>query len=145
MPFCTDATNGQMIYERNKVRLELLPLLARVYNPQIIDALSDLAATAGEDYEFLSMHARRQYEKIVTISKRRVKINLKGIKRQHPAIRRLMFRQMAESLTKEPVTLTFEHIQALENLVAQKASGKIDLPQHLKAGKTQISLELYYA
>ena len=65
IPFCTDATNRQTIYERNKVRLELLPLLAREYNPQIINALSDLAATAGEDYEFLSMHARSNLKKML--------------------------------------------------------------------------------
>ena len=37
-PFCTDATNFQTVYERNKVRLRLLPLLAREYNPKIVDA-----------------------------------------------------------------------------------------------------------
>ncbi len=143
--FCTDATNRQTVYERNKVRLHLLPLLAREYNPQIINALSDLAATAGEDYEFLSMHARKQFEKMVIISNRKVKMDLTGVRRQHPAMLRLMFRQMAESLTKDPVALTFEHIHALENLVAPSGQGTVDLPHHLKAGKTQKFLELYYA
>jgi hypothetical protein len=36
----------------------------------------------------------------------KIKIDLKGIRHQHPAILRLMLRQMAESLTKEPVALT---------------------------------------
>lgn len=144
IPFCTDATNTQALYERNKVRLHLLPLMAREYNPQIINALSDLAATAGEDYEFLSMHARKQFDKMVIISKARVKMDLKSIRRQHPAILRLMFRQMAESLTKDPGVLTFEHIHALENLAAQSGQGKVDLPHHLKAVKTQKFLEFYY-
>ncbi len=145
IPFCRDATNRQMVYERNKVRLHLLPLLAREYNPQIINALSDLAATAGEDYEFLSMHARKQFEKNVIISNRKIKINLKGIRHQHPAMARLMFRQMAESLTRDPAVLTFEHIHALENLAAPSGQGKVDLPHHLKAVKTQKFLELYSA
>ena len=42
IPFCMDATNQRTIYERNKVRLKLLPLLAREYNPQIIDAFVGL-------------------------------------------------------------------------------------------------------
>ena len=142
IPFCTDATNTQTRYERNKVRLHLLPLLAREYNPQIIKALSDLAATALEDYEFLSMHARKQFEKNVIISKRKIKIDLKALRRQHPAMLRLMFRQMAESLTGEAAVLTFEHIHALENLVAQSDQGKVDLPCHLKAVKTLKFLEL---
>ena len=120
-PFCTDATNQLTKYERNKVRLGLLPLLIKEYNPQVINALSDLAATAGEDYEFLSLHARKQFKKIGIILKRKVKIDLKGIRRQHPAIKHLIFRQMAESLTKDPAVLTFEHIHALENLLAQAA------------------------
>jgi tRNA(Ile)-lysidine synthase len=143
--FCADATNRQTVYERNKVRLHLLPLLAREYNPRIINALSDLAATALEDYEFLSMHARKQFDKMAIISKGQVKMDLKGIRRQHPAILRLIFRQMAESLTKDPAVLTFEHIHALENLAAQSQNATVDLPHHLKAVKTQKFLELYYS
>lgn len=142
VPFCTDATNFSMKYERNKVRHGLLPLLAKEYNPQIINALSDLALTAGEDYEFLSMHARRQFERKVTVFGNKVRMDLTNIRRQHPAILRLMLRQMAESLTKDPSVLAFEHVHALENLVAQNGHGTVDLPYHLKAVKTQKFLEL---
>jgi len=145
MPFRTDATNRLTVYERNKVRLQLLPLLAKEYNPQIINALSDLAVTAGEDYEFLSMHARKHFKKNVKISKSKVKMDLKGIRGQHPAMLRLMFRQMAESLTGGPAGFDFEHIHALENLVAQNRNAAMDLPHQLKAVKTQKFLELYYA
>jgi tRNA(Ile)-lysidine synthase len=145
VPFCTDATNRLTVYERNKVRLELLPLLVREYNPQIIDALSDLAATAGEDYEFLAVHARKQFKKVVIISGKKVKMDLKKIRHQHPAILRLMFRSMAESLTKDAAALTFEHIQALENLAAADHHGTVDMPHRLKARKTSKYLELYYA
>jgi len=142
IPFCTDATNRQTKYERNKIRLHLLPLLVKEYNPQIINALSDLAVTAGEDYEFLSMHARKQFEKNVIISGKKVKMDLKSIRRRHPAILRLIFRQMAEILTKDPAVLDFEHIHALENLAAPGGRGTVDLPHHLKAVKTQKFLEL---
>ena len=145
MPFCTDATNLQTVYERNKVRHKLLPLLAREYNPQIINALSDLAATSTEDYDYLTLHARRQFDKIVIISGKKVKLDLKAARRQHPAILRLIFRQMAERLTKEPVALTFEHIQALEHLAAPEGQGMVALPHLLTAVKAQKFLELSYA
>jgi len=144
IPFCTDATNRLTKYERNKVRLHLLPFLVKEYNPQIINALSDLAATAGDDYEFLSMHARKQFKKNVIISGKKVKMNLKGIRRRHPAMLRLMFRQMAEVLTNDPAVLTFGHIRALENLAAPSGRGTLDLPHRLKAKKTQKFLELSY-
>ena len=142
VPFCTDSTNRQTMYERNKVRHELLPLLAREYNPQIIDALSDLAATAGEDYNFISAHAHRQFEKNVTVSLKKVKMDLKGVGRQHPAVLRLILRKMVESLGQDQAALSFEHVHALENLAVQNGNGAVDLPYHLRAYKIRASLEL---
>jgi len=143
--FCTDATNRQTVYERNKVRLKLLPLLAREYNPQITKVLVDLAATSVEDYDFVSRHAKRQFDKLATVSKTRVKIALKDIKRQHPAIARLILRQMAEGLTKDISALSFDHIHFLENLINDDGKSTLDLPHGLKAVKTKGSLELHHA
>ena len=141
-PFCTDATNSSLAYERNKIRHKLIPLLAKEYNPKIINALADLAATATQDYEFLSSHARRLFDQKVTLSKTKIKMNLKGVTAQHPAILRLVFRQMVECLVQDQAALDFEHVNALENLAVQKDNGILDLPHRLKAVKTQGILEL---
>ncbi len=143
VPFRTDATNHQLLYERNKVRHQLLPLMARKFNPRIINALSDLAATAGEDYEFLSAYAQKFYDKNVIVAKNKVKIDLTPIKRQHPAIVRLLLRQMVEVLTNDPASLSFEHIHALEGLVSQDGPGALDLPFSIKAVRDKKSLELF--
>ena len=51
-PWREDATNDDVSYLRNRVRHELLPLLKRDYNPNIVGILSDIAeiAAAEEDY-----------------------------------------------------------------------------------------------
>jgi tRNA(Ile)-lysidine synthase len=144
VPFCRDITNSRMVYERNKVRHKLLPLLAREYNPRITDVLSDLAVTAGEDYEFLSLHVYRAFEKSVLVSSHKAKADLKRVSRLHPAILRLMLRQMAESLTKGRAKFSFDHIHALENLAAPGGHGAVYLPHSLKAVKTRRFLELHY-
>ena len=143
--YCTDKTNRSMKYERNRVRAQLLPLLAKTYNPQIVDALSDLAVSAGEDYEFLSQQAQKKFEKDFIFSGKKIKINLKNVQRQHPAMVHLMFRQMAERLTGDPSVLTYAHIHALAYLVSPAGLGTVDLPHHLKAVRTQHYVELSYA
>ncbi|MDE1920401.1 MAG: tRNA lysidine(34) synthetase TilS [Candidatus Omnitrophica bacterium] len=144
VPFCTDATNFQTNYRRNKIRHKLLPQLAREYNPQITAVLSDLAATAGEDYDFLSSHARKVFEKKGRVRGNKVRMDLEVLRRRHPAIVRLMLRQMVEGLTGDPAVLGFEHIHALENLVAQTKTGQLDLPGRLKASKTRRFLVITY-
>lgn len=146
IPFCTDTTNRQTKYVRNKVRLKLLPLLAREYNPQIINCLSDLGAIACEDYEFLANHAQKRFKKSVIISAKRVKITLRQMSLLHPAIRRLIIRQMAQALTGDgAAALTFEHIRAVEDLAMMRGHATLHLPHHLMVGKTNKFLELSYA
>src|SRR5262245_33439052 len=56
-PFREDASNRNLDYTRNRIRHELLPLLAREYNPQVREALRRLAQLAGEADDELSGRA----------------------------------------------------------------------------------------
>ena len=47
-PFREDATNAECRFTRNRLRHELLPQLAREYNPNVIQALLRLSQLAGE-------------------------------------------------------------------------------------------------
>ena len=46
--FRQDSSNANLDYTRNRIRHELLPLLARDYNPKIREALTRLSRLAGE-------------------------------------------------------------------------------------------------
>ncbi len=47
-PFREDQSNRDRRFTRNRIRLELLPLLAESYNPRIVELLAQLAEQAGE-------------------------------------------------------------------------------------------------
>ena len=47
-PFRDDSSNAKTDYTRNRIRHELLPLLARDYNPQVREAILRLSRLAGE-------------------------------------------------------------------------------------------------
>ena len=77
--FCTenqlqpriDHTNAETDYTRNKIRLELLPLLAENYNPNIKQTLVRLAANASEDEDALaaiSQAALLESEKVLALA-----------------------------------------------------------------------------
>ena len=66
-----DHTNQETDYTRNKIRLELLPLLAEKYNPNIKQTLVRLAANAAEDdaaLARLSAASAKDAEKILSLS-----------------------------------------------------------------------------
>ncbi len=67
----TDHTNQETEYTRNKIRLELLPLLAEKYNPNIKETLVRLAANAAEDDAALariSAASAKDAEKVLSLA-----------------------------------------------------------------------------
>lgn len=48
-----DESNWQREFTRNRIRHELLPLLAQEYNPRVVEALARLAQQAGEAQEVI--------------------------------------------------------------------------------------------
>lgn len=53
IPFVEDKTNFEELYLRNKIRLNLFPILKNEYNPRILDAISRLSNIAF-DYSTIS-------------------------------------------------------------------------------------------
>jgi tRNA(Ile)-lysidine synthetase, N-terminal domain/tRNA(Ile)-lysidine synthetase, C-terminal domain len=49
-----DSSNHKLVYTRNKIRLQLLPLLEQSYNPRVKDSILRLAKLAQEQRDFLA-------------------------------------------------------------------------------------------
>ncbi|MDR3120111.1 MAG: tRNA lysidine(34) synthetase TilS, partial [Clostridiales bacterium] len=57
----SDSSNTDRVYTRNRVRLDLLPLLRREFNPNITQVLARLARIAGRDRDYMQSEARRAF------------------------------------------------------------------------------------
>ena len=60
-----DHTNNEAIYARNKIRLELLPMLREKFNPNIIETINRLGKNAAADKDYLARQAMAAYEAAV--------------------------------------------------------------------------------
>lgn len=56
--YVTDHTNADVHYPRNRIRHELLPLLARDYNPDVSATLTRYAEIQRDEHEYLNAQAR---------------------------------------------------------------------------------------
>lgn len=64
LKYRADSSNHNKKYTRNKIRLELLPLLEKEYNPQIRKSLINLAQIASETQKYLEDNAKNFIEPI---------------------------------------------------------------------------------
>ena len=132
----TDSSNLDRRFQRNKVRMELLPLLAREFNPQIILSLKHLADLARDDEACLERlaHDRAQGCRVQEGPEERVAIS--PLLELPSALSRRVLRQMLESVRGSLRGLTYEHVEALQRFAAQAQSGKaLVLPCGVRARK----------
>lgn len=122
-----DASNLSTEPLRNKIRLQLLPLL-RKYNPQINQALRRLSRTAITDLDFIEKEANRVLDNIVQFGKESVVIKKKGFLTLHPSLQRQILRLAIESLLGSLKDIESSHIEDIINALDKPAGKIIGLP-----------------
>lgn len=89
-----DKTNLEPVYSRNKIRLELFPLMEAEFNPDVKAALVRLAAQADEDEDYIGHGAQREFER--RWNERERTLLLDGFTGLHPAVaKRVLFKSAA--------------------------------------------------
>ena len=80
-PFRQDETNRDPAFLRNRIRLELLPLLAREYSPSIVEALLRLGTLSGDAQRVIDALGESLLERsLVECDARRVVIDCRPLR-----------------------------------------------------------------
>jgi len=133
-----DSTNKEEVFYRNKIRHNLLPLLKKQYNKNIVEVLANLAESASYDYEYLDQAAKR------SLKGNSLRLNIKEVMKLHPAILRLKIRQSIAYLQGDTRRINFQHIKEIENLLNKRPEGSIvDLPKRIHVKKAKKHLHFY--
>jgi tRNA(Ile)-lysidine synthase len=133
-----DPSNSEDIYLRNKIRNTLLPLLEKRYNRNIKEVLSNLAESAGYDYDYLDRACRKEAGKINS------RLDLQKLLKSHQAIRRLMVRLYIARIKGDTRRITFQHIKEIEDLAAHRPQNSVvDLPKGISVIKKKASLVFF--
>ena len=144
IPYRVDSSNLKKVYLRNRVRLELIPLLEENYNPAIINSLNRLAEIARDEDEYLDCIARNALDLAVK-SREKEKVILYTEKvNNHPvAVRRRMFMMAFRELVGFSNSPAFEHIQKVMEVASNTHfRGEIELPGKLILAKRYHVLEI---
>jgi tRNA(Ile)-lysidine synthase len=137
-----DRTNLKADFFRNKIRLKLLPLLQKEYNPSIQNVLANLSDSVSADYDFINEAGARFYSRIVRSSGGCVRLNQKSLDQAHPAMRRMALRTAFEQVKGDLKGLALEHIFEVEDLLDHRPSGSIvHLPGGINVFKSRHMLE----
>jgi tRNA(Ile)-lysidine synthase len=119
--FRDDSSNADVRIPRNRVRLELLPLLSQ-FSPAIAATLAREAALAREDEEFLDRLAIESAASIVLVESGTVTVDVAGLTALPPALASRVTRK-AVAAAAPGRFIGFQHIDDLLELARSGAEG----------------------
>ena len=143
--YCTDSTNRNKIFMRNKIRIDLIPLLEKQYNPNVKDVLAHLSVQATADYNFLESRAKTAFLRIATFpnQSKNISLDLKKLTKHHPSMQNLILRLAIQHLNGNMRKLTFSHAKEIESLINIRPKGSIvHLPNSIAIQKKPLKLIL---
>jgi len=131
--YVRDRSNRDVRYVRNRLRLELIPLLKKRYNPQIVTSLNRLAAILRSEDEWMETLTAPLYERACPQSKENGLVLL--IERltdlSAAPLRRIIRRAIAD-VKGDLRRIGFEHIRAVTRLIVSgPRTGRLDLPDRV--------------
>jgi tRNA(Ile)-lysidine synthase len=138
-PWREDASNQDLAHTRNRIRLQLLPLL-RTFNPQIAAQLARLAAISADEEAYWQGELQRLLPALLLPGRptrgggrsasthpeeQTVAIEQVRLRELQPAVARRVLRAAARCLGAR---LSFEHTEQLLAMAGPSRTGKFDLP-----------------
>ena len=136
-----DASNIEPVYLRNRIRLKLLPLLAK-YNPNVKSILVRTAQILGEEDRYLEGIVKKHLKRIM--GKKRGGITLDIIKLSSPSlpIQRRILRKSLGLMKGNKLDIQLAHIDDILDLLRTRGRASLDLPGNILVTKEYRRLSL---
>jgi tRNA(Ile)-lysidine synthase len=145
LPYRIDTSNLKPAYTRNRIRLQLLPLLEQKYNPQIVPALIRLGQLSQEEDFYLEKQAQQVYkELLLETGKDSLKFTLSKWSSYPAPILRRVLRQAWRGLAQIEKNLSYQHIDKIMEMIENPLEGRIlTLPLNIRAIKKGAELTFW--
>ncbi len=127
----SDSSNTSPRFLRNRIRMELLPLL-RSYNPNIDDALLRLSTIAGDEVAFVEREAEVRWDGLAKEENAAIYLNSTGLAALPASLQRQVLRKAVEKLTGHLRDIEAAHIEAMLSFVNKPAGKRLSLPHGLR-------------
>jgi len=133
----TDSSNLKADYLRNKIRLELVPLLESL-QPQLVHLLSQTAGILRDEDDYMTQIAEAWLAGNTEVSPQHASsVPITSFLSLPLALRRRVTRRAIEKAKKDLRRISWDHIEAIQRLAeAEKPQAALNLPGRLLVTRT---------
>lgn len=143
LPYAIDSSNADTRYLRNRIRLELIPVMLK-YQPRLIEQLCGLSNIIRDEDAFMESLALDWIEgEAKTDSEGHISVLLSSLKKLPAPLRNRVIRNLLKQVKGDPYPMEHDHIASVSGLLynEQNPQAAIDLPYGIVARKVYERLQ----
>lgn len=141
--YCTDSTNGQNVYARNRIRNQVIPYLQEKIQPAAAEHIASAGGHLREIMDYIDNQTDAVYRKSVTQGTKGLVIREDAFLSLALIIKRELILRMIQELSGKRKDITAAHVEAVLTVFQGKTGKKVMLPYGLRAEKSYESLLMY--
>ncbi len=125
--YAIDKSNFEPLYDRNKIRLTLLPQLEKEYNYKIQEALGRTAELLRWDEEYISSQVEKVWNQFSRVTEQGYVVLAHDVWDQPEAVLSRLLRKAAAEISGEPRGLEYKYVKMIMK-EGKKTNWRQDLP-----------------
>lgn len=126
LPYCIDESNEDRRYTRNRIRLDLLPLL-KAYNPSVAAGLNRFAEISRAEDDYLAGETEDLFARLVRRENGEYYVRREALQRLHPALGRRLIRRLGAAVKGDGEDISFDFVERVRDLLAKENGKEIRL------------------
>ena len=135
LSYRNDSSNADTAFLRNRIRHELIPVLA-TFNPAIVRSLNVTAKALAADEAVLEQVTDAAFERHGKVDADLVCLSVNGIRKEPPAIRFRLYRRAVLQVKGDLARIGSRHLNAVDRLVlSAKPNQSLNFPEEVRAEK----------
>lgn len=136
IPYREDATNAQLQYTRNKIRLRVFPYLEEEINARSVQHIAEAATRIATQYQYIEKVAKKEYVKLVRLEDEKYFYDTKEFSALEPVIQAEVIRLILKNIIANAKDIDGTHYQMIMDLSRKEVGKRIDLPNAVVVEKT---------
>lgn len=140
-----DSSNLNNIYTRNKIRLDVIPYINKLFDVNIANSVCRMSEIIKDDLDFLKEQSDNIFKKCkIEVKNGILTINMTELKKYHIAIIKRVLRRAISEVKGNVVSIENVHIESIIKLIFEGKTGKIvELPANLRVKRLRGQLSIF--
>lgn len=139
--YCTDSTNANESYSRNRMRKRVLPELIQM-NPQAVQHMQTAMEQLQQVRDYMEEETVSLEKKFISGERKNVKLDTDGLAELSQAVRMRLIRKAVWKAAGACKDITAAHLQAVADLLEKQTGRYVKLPYGLTATRVYNVIEI---